>query len=600
MLAAADNAAHATRPSGGGVVAFLLLAWLALVVHTAWFVVEHGSPMPSRDDLELVPLFAPGTTPGAILNEVWSPLNEHRLPLAQLVHFAAVSIARDFRAGGYVQVGLLAATALAGLAAARRLRGRSAPEDVLFPLLLLHWSQAENLLLGTQVCVALALFLATLAGCAVVWTPGAPSARRIAVVGACTLLLPLCGGFGLCPSPAFAAWIAIAGLGALRAGERGRALGAAAWCAAYGACVALYFTDYALPAAPSLEHRVDVGAGIVVQVLSMAFGAEGAYHPWIAIPAALALVGLTVAGIRRGASGPPDERWRALGLATIPMGVLLLAGAIGWARQADWPYSGWAGRYSSTSAPLVFAAVFATLCYGGRVIARAVPITLALLSAAALPFHVERGEWAAAELDAQLRPFLIAVRAEPPIDELARTWAGPIYPDATGFRAKLAILRETRLPPFDRDANPPHVDDRALVVPPVVASSAAAPVERRLGGLDLVAVLAPARLEVELACGARAAALRFCVPPVAYLDDAPPERRTLGVRLRAVQERDGAPPIELFRRLLQPGEFRSERGLQTLAVELAPGGGRLVLEVEGLSSDHPGTDWLGVSRLEVR
>ena len=72
------------------------------------------------------------------------------------------------------------------------------------------------------------------------------------------------------------------------------------------------------------------------------------------------------------------------------------------------------------------------------------------------------------------------------------------------------------------------------------------------------------------------------------------------MRLRAVQERDGAPPIELFRRLLQPGEFRSERGLQTLAVELAPGGGRLVLEVEGLSSDHPGTDWLGVSRLEVR
>ncbi|MBI5362611.1 MAG: hypothetical protein HZA53_05490 [Planctomycetes bacterium] len=591
---------EARRPRPRLVELLVVLVWAALVVHADFYVAHFGSPVASRDDLELLLAFEPQAGFTDIARHFWNPLNEHRIPLSQWIHFGAVSWSNDFRAGGHVQVGLLALTALAGILTVRRLRGRTCVEDVLFPLLLLHWSNGENLLLGTQICVALALFLTTIAGCACAWAPGAPSARRISVVGACLLLLPWCGGFGLCPSPAIAAWIAVAAWRARREGRVRDGWLAAGVLLAYAACLALYFHDLAWPERPPFERRLDVGAGIVAQVLSMTFGGIAPFEPWSAIPAALVLLGVAtgygVAGLRRGG----EQGWRGFGVVVIVAGVLLLALSIAWARQNDWPYAGWAPRYALAPSPLAFAAVFAVVSLGGKLVARAFPIALALLLAAAMPLHVERGRWMAEQAELILRPFLNSVASDMTIDELARTYAGWLYADEDGLRARLVAMREARLPPYDHLVDGPAVEASKLVERPIVLEAAATREDRVLAGLEVIGVAAPARLCVALREDARFAAGRVGVLPIAYVRDTPDEAHTLGVRCRIVQEREGRGPLELLRRDFRPLEFKSDRGLHAFQVELAPGGGRLLLLVESLTNERPGTDWLGWTRLEVR
>lgn len=578
----------------------MLLVWALLVIHAAWYVARYGSPVATRDDMELLPAFLSSATPKSILLHFWQPLNEHRIVLSQYLHFAAVSVTRDFRAGGYVQVGLLAAAALLCIATVRRLRGGTRIEDVLFPLLLLHWSNGENLLLGTQICVALAVLLATIAACALVWSPSAPSARRIAIVGACVVLLPWCGGFGLCPSPIYVAWIALAGLAAWRAGRKAIAAQAIAWCVAYGGCIVLYFTDFTWPPSPPLERRLDIGAGIVVQVLSMTFGGLAPYEPWVSVPASLALLACAISYIARGLRRTDGERWTAVGLAVVLGGVLLLAASIAWSRQSSWPYSGWAARYSLAPSPLAMAAVFGVIVFGGRIAARAVPIGLALLLLAAMPLHMERGRWMAAQVDVMMRPFLAAVRENLPIEDLAHMYQGQLYPDEVGLRVRLDVMRSAHLPPFELTAPPESSVQAGLVSNPEVLETAAPALERRLSGLPFTGVLAPARLVVPLPSTARSASGSIAVLPFAYLPHTASEEHTLGIRVRVVQEREGEAPVHLRTLTLDPGTLQSDRGPRALEFALAPGGGRLVIHVESVSTDRPGTDWLGVGRFFVQ
>ena len=58
---------------------FVLLVWAAFVVHAAWYVANYGSPVATRDDMELLPALLPGATPRAILTHLWLPPNrQHR------------------------------------------------------------------------------------------------------------------------------------------------------------------------------------------------------------------------------------------------------------------------------------------------------------------------------------------------------------------------------------------------------------------------------------------------------------------------------------------------------------------------------------------
>ena len=582
------------------VALFVLAVWAGLLVHAWCYVQWFHARMPVQDDLELVPAFLPHSTLAAISELFWCLINEHRVYLSQWVHFGAVALAGDFRGGGWAQVLLLALAALAGILCARRLRGRTRFEDALFPLLLLHWSNGENLLLGTQVCVALAVLLGVLALCATVWSPGPPSVLRLSAAGLCTALLPLCGGFGLCPSPAFAAWIALCGVAAARARRFRAAWTAACACLVYAAVIALYFHEFRWPPAQPIERRLDVGLGVLVQVLSMTFGGLAPYEPWLSIPAALLLL-LTACicawqGWRRGGSG----RERALGLAAGAVGALLLGASIGWTRQESWPHAGWAPRYSLAPAVLAFAAVFGVLLHGSKLVARAVPIALTVLLTVAMPFHVERGRWMADAYQSTLRPFRSAFEADLPIEELARIYGNVIYTGELGLRNRLTELKLAGLPPFPPRKHASPTEPEGVHVKPRLLASAAPPMERLVSGIPLFSVAAPASLFVELPDDARTVSGRYAVLPLAYLPVRPAEELTLGVRFRIVQVRAGSAPVELASGELHPLTRQSDRGLHEFTLQLEAGGGSLELHVESVSTERPGTDWIGFSGVTIR
>lgn len=578
---------------------FVLLVWAAFVVHAAWYVANYGSPVATRDDMELLPALLPGATPRAILTHLWLPLNEHRILLPQFLHFLAVGGTHDFRAGGHVQVGLHAIAALACILTARRLRGSTRLEDALFPMLLLNWGNGENLLLGTQICIALAILLSTIAACALVWTPGPPSGRRIAVVGACAVLLPLSSGFGLCPAPAFAAWLAAAGVGAVRTRRRGAALGAFAATAACVVCIALCLRGIHHLAPPPEGRRVDIGAAIVLQVLAMGFGGAATFHPRSALFAAIACTTCLAAWIVRGARAPVADRWRAFGLAVVFGAAFLLALSIAWSRQTEWPEAGWAARYALATSPFVIATVFGAVLFGGRA-GRVFVGVLAIVSLVAMPAELARGRAFAEEHALIVEPFVAGVEAALTVEELARINAGPLYPTERALRDRIEMLRRLRFPPYDERREGEQRPSVEIGVPFALLRSARPPIARRIGGVEVTTALAPAVFAVELPESASRAEFFVAIPRFAYSSDRAQDEHTLGVRYRVVQTFADRPERELATRTLLPDRSQADRGLQLVSVALEAGGGRLELRVESVSNERAGTDWLGVSRMGTR
>ena len=94
----------------------------------------------------------------------------------------------------YFNVFLAAATAAAMMLVARKLRGGTSLADVFFPVILLHWGHAANLLWGWQIQYYLSVVLACVALLSIVQC-GAGFTPRVAgiTVGFCAILMTLCG-----------------------------------------------------------------------------------------------------------------------------------------------------------------------------------------------------------------------------------------------------------------------------------------------------------------------------------------------------------------------------------------------------------------------
>src|SRR5262249_44782458 len=157
------------------------------------FVDSYGSSIPTRDDLEMTLWVDPAFK----LNwaDLWVPANEHRVLLPRLIFYALLLLTHDFRSAMFFQVWVLGLLALGTILFARKLRGRTSYTDAFFPLFWLHWGNAENLVLGMQITIAVPTLLVCTAIGALAWRPQAPGWRRGALLGLCLLLLPLNGGF---------------------------------------------------------------------------------------------------------------------------------------------------------------------------------------------------------------------------------------------------------------------------------------------------------------------------------------------------------------------------------------------------------------------
>lgn len=342
-------------------ILFVWTVWASLFAVDLCFVAREGSSVPYYDDWELVP-FLTGKLP-VTAHWLWSPHNEHRIPLPRLVLLALCRLTHgDFRVGAYVNVCLLAALASAMLVAARKVRGCSAWTDVFFPIILLHPGQEENLLWTWQVAFVMTAVLAGIILLMIVRYGEHLTVRATAGTGFCLLLLPLCGAPGAVMAVPLALWLAWVGRRHLHdaaASATKQARLALALAAATLAIVALYFAGLQEPSEIQYSFSISGTGESLKEFSARGFGynVNGLWDsasqavPFLVGVMALALV---MVAVRR-----PQERTRAVGLLLFLAGVGGVALAVAVAR----PGRGTAPRYMTLASLALVACYWTGLLY---------------------------------------------------------------------------------------------------------------------------------------------------------------------------------------------------------------------------------------------
>jgi hypothetical protein len=429
------------------------LAWLAMMIVEVLFVARYAAHVPFWDDLELLRTWI--ATPQRTLGDLWGLHNEHRVPLPLAIQAGLLFLTNDFRSGMYFEIAIFALVSAAMILVVRRLRGRTSWTDAFFPLVWMHIGNAENLLMGFQISLA----LPTAIVCALLLFAASNPRRistRMAIGFALALFaLPLCGGPGLTQAPAY--WLGAVALGTCILRGRVEGSRAAGWTLLAGAAltaglIALYFVDFQY--SPANQHTTEPRAIATVasSFLSLAFGQSGRqWWPW----SILTVIGLVAAGAVSCVviwKTIPAERVRASGLLLAMGGTLLLALGIGHGRGGTPTYEimGFAVRYVGLPAPILCAAYIAATIYGGAILSAAVRgVCIAWMGAAIPLVEIPNGLWhgrTRQKDQAELR-HLVSSGQMPA--EVYALFGARTYPTKPGFCYLFRLLAEHSLDPFE-------------------------------------------------------------------------------------------------------------------------------------------------------
>jgi hypothetical protein len=355
MVATTAQPSRPASSSSGpewGASAFVWGVLLLVLLADLLFVGKFGLDFPDGDEWIMAPVLT-GEQPLTVA-WLWSPCNEHRVPLAKLILLALYKISGyDFRAAMFFNVLALSALASAMVFVAKTLRGRTSYVDAFFPLILLHWGQYDNFLWGWQVHQVLSAILVCLLLVAVVRRGARLTLGSTILAGACLLLLPMCGAMGLVFVPLFALWLGYCGVLTWSSPETHRKRNSLLMFGVAGAgflLEGLYFHGYQSTARvdpPSLQDSLRTAA----QFLSVNFGlAASPLWPF----SALAMIGLLLLGVAALILvwlRQPEDRFRVLGLLAMLVSIAVLALAIGWGRADLGPEAGFASRYVVLAVP---------------------------------------------------------------------------------------------------------------------------------------------------------------------------------------------------------------------------------------------------------
>ena len=341
-----------TRPHSATVAAWL--TWAICTVTLLAMVDRFAGKSPYFDDVAYfgMSLLPKNVTPA----DFWHPVNEHRVPLPKFTSWAVMRVfGYNPRLVMRVDIAFMAAGVAALMAAARSARGGTRAADSLFPLVLLSPGQAENFLWAVQVNFLLPAALAATAAALIAGCDEAPTARRVAAIGAVAALLALCGIQGQIPACALAAWLVWCGaLGS----------GFARWVAFGGGLLALAlalicFAAFERPAnvpPPQWDHR---SVFYTIRVIGSAWGpvceAVGPSAP-SRVPVLLGLVTVAVVAIAFTLIGlaarSRADRPAAAGLGLLLAATVATCAGVGFGRGT---LNSWAlaERYVTLAAPLV-------------------------------------------------------------------------------------------------------------------------------------------------------------------------------------------------------------------------------------------------------
>ncbi|MDQ3488770.1 MAG: hypothetical protein M3468_13710 [Acidobacteriota bacterium] len=433
--------------------------WAGMLGLLLWLYIPVSSPVPLAEDWVTVP-FVTGE-PADLGPWLWQQNNEHRMPVARLLLLGALKAGGgDFRAGGLLNMAVLAATAAGLILFVRRLRGGiTDPADTFFPLTLLHFGHSVDVLFPFQITFVLTLGFILIVGCALFLPASVTTPRAAAVAGGTLLLLPLSGFIGLLFVPALAMYIFYAGW-ACWSGSRGwparRGLGAWLMTASGGAVVlaALYFVGYEHPWWNPPNPGVVPSFKVMLKVLSLGFGP--APYLWWAPGVAAALLLLAAsswAAVHRLQRAAPDREY-ALGAAVFVANTIVFAAAVGWGRAGSVPDVGIPLRYIGIVMPAFVASYLVWVVSPSR-FATAVQRTLAVTMLLLLPLNTVAGHRLFAEWYHDGMSRLHAdIDNGVPVEELAVRYNRFLahYWSPAELARHIHMLRNARIPPFDRAA----------------------------------------------------------------------------------------------------------------------------------------------------
>ena len=401
----------------------LFVVWLVMLVPGLMYVSRYALINPYVDEWAFVPVLFGDEPAGPWL---WELHNEHRFPLPRVIYLGLFRLTGDLRAGCYVSLTGISLVSAGLMRLARVIRGRASMSDAVFPLLLMHTGQGENLYMGYQLAFMLttalaAALLAVMVRTRVDFLPplrfgeggrggevfestsppsplseaerGSRTKREICPrlfrsgLEATTLgwLLLTCGAAGLVYGIATAVWVLFLAIRAPMS-RRHRAI-LIAVTTITPIYLAAYFNGYKRPAhhPPSAGIFESIRVGLEAQAMALGPAATGIW-PIIGI-AILAIAAIVVAQLlvlaRRG-----DLRFVGL-LLFIGAGAAVAFG-IGWGRSGFRDDKGFAWRYGWITVPPIFAAYFTWLLRGGRV-SSCGPAVLVLLAAGFAPINTISG-----------------------------------------------------------------------------------------------------------------------------------------------------------------------------------------------------------------
>src|SRR4051812_24157472 len=163
-----------TSTSDARVRVVLFALWLALFAAGLVYVGRYALTNPYVDEWTFVPVLLGDKPAGPWL---WELHNEHRFPLPRLIYIGLFRLTGDLRAGCLISLIGISLVAAGLMHLARRVRGRASLADAVFPLLLMHVGQGENLYMGYQLAFMLTAALAAGLLAVVVWPEPEASAR---------------------------------------------------------------------------------------------------------------------------------------------------------------------------------------------------------------------------------------------------------------------------------------------------------------------------------------------------------------------------------------------------------------------------------------
>lgn len=361
---------------------FLLGVWVVMFVVGLVYVSRYARINPYVDEWAFTSVLF-GEEPARPW--LWGLHNEHRFVLPRIIYLALFRLTGDLRTGCFVS--LIGISLIAGglMRLARVTRGRASMADAVFPLMLMHTGQGENLYMGYQLAFMLTTGLAAALFAVIIKSWGqhsvtAPAERPAAKAEFCRhargsfhfrqalqatvlgWLLLTCGAAGLAYGIAAAAWVLFLAVRVpMLKSQRAVLIASTAITLTY---LVAYFHGYDRPAhhPPSAGIAESVRIGLEAQ--AMAFG-PGVTGIWPVIGVAIVVVATIVVVQMIGLALVGDPR--SVGLLLVVFAGAAVAFGIGWGRSGFRDDMGFAWRYGWIAAPPIFASYFTWILWGGRV-----------------------------------------------------------------------------------------------------------------------------------------------------------------------------------------------------------------------------------------